>query len=82
MGLAFASASSQYLHNAAAVLAAEPITIACWANAATISASAASRSSSSGQFRIRRRCTDWYGMRWRNISDGNWTTFFRSRWIK
>jgi hypothetical protein len=26
--------------------------------------------------------TDWYGIRRRNISDGNATTFFRSFWIR
>ena len=49
------------------------------ANAATISAIAAARISSSAQWRMRRRRTDWYGMRRTNISDGNSMTRFRSR---
>ena len=49
------------------------------ANAATMSAMAAARSSSSTQWRIRRRRTDWYGIRRTNISDGNSMTRFRSR---
>ena len=50
----------------------------------TISAIAASRSASSSQSRMRRRCTDSYGILRRNISDGNSTTDLRSfcvRWI-
>ena len=54
------------------------------ANAATIIASAARRSISNSQSRMRRRCTDSYGIFLRNISDGNSTTDLRSfcvRWI-
>ncbi len=40
------------------------------AKASTSSAMAATRSASSSQCRMRRRRTDWYGMRCRNISDG------------
>jgi len=52
------------------------------AKAATISAIAAARISSSAQWRMRRRRTDWYGMRRTNISDGNSTTCFFSRWMR
>ena len=52
------------------------------ANAATISAIAPSRSASSNQSRMRRRCTDSYGILRRNISDGNSTTDFRSRCVR
>src|SRR6185503_6155682 len=31
---------------------------------------------------MRRRSTDWYGILRMNISDGNSTTFLRSRWIR
>ena len=55
----------------------------CWkkgrANASTSSRMAAHRIASSSQWRIRRRRTDWYGIRWRNISEGNGMTRFRSR---
>jgi hypothetical protein len=49
------------------------------ANAATMRAMAASRNMSSAQLWIRRRRIDEYGIRRTNISEGNWTTFFRSR---
>src|SRR5262245_51869697 len=52
------------------------------AKANTMIASAASRIISRNTSRMRRRRTDWYGMRRRNISDGNSTTRFRSRWIR
>ena len=51
-------------------------------NAAMMSAIAAARSNSSGQLWIRRRSTDWYGIFRRNINEGKWTTFFRSRWMR
>src|SRR5687768_119702 len=54
------------------------------ANAATIIASAATRSINSSQSRMRRFCTDSYGIFLRNISDGNSTTDLRSfcvRWM-
>ena len=47
-----------------------------------LGAIAAARIISSAQWRMRRRRTDWYGMRRTNISDGNSTTRFRSRWIR
>ncbi len=52
------------------------------ANASTISRIAARRMASSGQSRIRRRRTDWYGIFSRNISDGNSTTCLRSRCVR
>src|SRR6476659_7262622 len=52
------------------------------ANAATISTTAAVRSTSSAQWRMRRRRTDWYGMRRTNMSDGNSMTRLRSRWMR
>src|SRR5229473_2115065 len=52
------------------------------ANAAMINARAAARISSRYQCRMRLRRTDWYGMRRTNISDGNATTCFRSRWTR
>ncbi len=63
----------------AAAIAAEPPGRNGRANAATNSAIAAARISSRNQCRMRRRRTDWYGIFWMNISDGNSMTRFRSR---
>ena len=49
--------------------------------ASTSRASAAQRSSSRNQWRIRCRRNEWNGMRRTNISEGNSMTSFRSRWI-
>jgi hypothetical protein len=49
------------------------------ANAAATSATARARRRNRGQFRMRCRRTEWYGMRRRNMSDGNTTAPFRSR---
>src|SRR6185312_8674177 len=65
------------------------IAIAFWrlakngrANAATSRASAAQRRRSSSRWRSFCRRTERYGMRCRNISDGNGTTTRRSRWMR
>src|SRR5690348_8183711 len=52
------------------------------ANASTINAIAARRRRSSARWRMRLRRTDLYGIRRRNMSDGNSTTLFFSRWIR
>src|SRR5262249_52929793 len=52
------------------------------AKASTMSAIAAARINSRNQWRMRRRRTDWYGIRRTNISEGNVTTRFFSRWIR
>ena len=65
-----------------------PLTACCFrskngrANAATSSASATQRRISSRRCRIFCRRTERYGMRSRNMSDGNSTTTFRSRLIR
>ncbi len=51
-------------------------------NANTMMPRAASRSASSSQSRMRRFCTDSYGIFRRNINDGNSTTVLRSRCVR